>query len=133
LPFNPYQAYQKNSVMTMTPGEMLSKLYDKIIKELTISKINLQKKDFRLYADIDRSLKKAQVILNYLKSTLNFKYDIANNLNMLYDYFIEQILKANMQKDPNLLEEIIPMISSLQETYQKADKLSRNGETSTQA
>ena len=125
MPVNPYEAYQKRSVMTMTPGEMLSKLYDKVLQELTLSKMDLEKKDFHLYAEVDRALRKAQVILNYLKSTLDFKYDVANNLNMLYDYFLEQIVKANIQKDPAPLAEIIPMITDLQETYTKADKLSR--------
>lgn len=77
MAINPYEAYQKKSVMTMTPGEMLSKLYDKVIKELSAAKIDLDKKDLHLYAKIDDSLQKAQTVLKYLKTTLDFKYDIA--------------------------------------------------------
>lgn len=127
MSFNPYQVYQKNSIMTMTRGEMLSKLYDKIIQELTASKLKMEKKDVHLYKEIDASLKKAKAILNYLKSTLNFKYDVANNLNKLYDYFISQIMASYVNKDSAPLEEIIPMITDLQSTYEKADKMSRSG------
>jgi flagellar protein FliS len=133
LAINPYEAYQKKSVMTMTPGEMLSKLYDKVIKELSAAKIDLDKKDLHLYAKIDDSLQKAQTVLKYLKTTLDFKYDIAKNLDMLYDYFISQIMQAYVHKDSAPLEEIIPMISELQRTYEKADKLSRGSSVSGQA
>ena len=34
MPVNPYQKYQQQSVMTMTPGEMLLKLYDEVITQL---------------------------------------------------------------------------------------------------
>lgn len=133
MAINPYEAYQKKSVMTMTPGEMLSKLYDKVIKELSAAKIDLNKKDLHLYAKIDDSLQKAQTVLKYLKTTLDFKYDIAKNLDMLYDYFISQIMQAYVHKDSAPLEEIIPMISELQRTYEKADKLSRGSSVSGQA
>ncbi|MBE6722213.1 flagellar export chaperone FliS [Caproicibacterium amylolyticum] len=133
MAINPYEAYQKKSVMTMTPGEMLSKLYDKVIKELSAAKIDLDKKDLHLYAKIDDSLQKAQTVLKYLKTTLDFKYDIAKNLDMLYDYFISQIMQAYVHKDSAPLEEIIPMISELQRTYEKADKLSRGSSVSGQA
>lgn len=133
MAINPYEAYQKKSVMTMTPGEMLSKLYDKVIKELSAAKIDLDKKDLHLYAKIDDSLQKAQTVLKYLKTTLDFKYDIAKNLDKLYDYFISQIMQAYVHKDSAPLEEIIPMISELQRTYEKADKLSRGSSVSGQA
>ena len=35
MPVNPYQKYQQQSVMTMTQGEMLTKLYNEIIKQFS--------------------------------------------------------------------------------------------------
>ncbi|WOC31288.1 MULTISPECIES: flagellar export chaperone FliS [Caproicibacterium] len=133
MPINPYEAYQQKSVMTMTPGEMLSKLYDKVIKELSAAKLNIEKQDVHLYGAIDTSLQKAQTVLNYLKTTLDFRYDVAKNLDLMYDYFIRQIMQAYVHKDVAPLEEIIPMIAGLQETYEKADKLSRNVTNSREA
>lgn len=133
MPINPYEAYQKKSVMTMTPGEMLSKLYDKVLKELLASKMNIEKRDVHLYSEIDISLQKAQTVLKYLKTTLDFRYDVAKDLDMMYDYFISQIMQAYIHKDPAPLDEIVPMITTLQETYEKADKLSRNNTNSREA
>ena len=35
---NPYQKYQQQSIMTMTQGEMLIKLYDEVNKQLNAVK-----------------------------------------------------------------------------------------------
>ena len=44
MPVNPYQKYQQQSVMTMTPGEMLLKLYDEVITQLNaVRQFNLDK------------------------------------------------------------------------------------------
>ena len=44
MPVNPYQKYQQQSVMTMTPGEMLLKLYDEVITQLNaVRQFNVEK------------------------------------------------------------------------------------------
>ena len=45
MAFNPYQKYQQQSVMTMTPGEMLTRLYDELIKQLNVFKEFNHQKD----------------------------------------------------------------------------------------
>ena len=107
MPVNPYQQYQRQSVMTMTQGEMLTKLYDEVIKQMSGAKICLTEKDL---SGVNNALQKAQRILFYLKSTLDFKYEISGNLDALYDFFIERIVQANLKKDAAMLDEIIPMI-----------------------
>jgi len=74
MPVNPYQQYQRQSVMTMTQGEMLTKLYDEVIKQMSGAKICLTEKDL---SGVNNALQKAQRILFYLKSTLDFKYEIS--------------------------------------------------------
>ncbi len=107
----------------MTQGEMLKSLYDGVLKELEQSKIYLKKKDF---AQVNAKLQKAQTIIKYLQNTLDFKYDISNNLNSLYDYFIHIIVQANTKKDSLPLDDIIPMIKELRDAYIEADKSSRS-------
>ena len=60
MPVNPYQRYQQQSVMTMTPGEMLLKLYDEVITQLTAVRQFNEEKD---YEKSNASLKKAQRII----------------------------------------------------------------------
>ena len=121
---NPYESYKKQSIMTMTPGDMLITLYDEILKECTAGKIAIAKKN---YTEVNRALQKVQRILNHLKGTLDFKYEISESLSSLYDYFIRQVMEANIKKDAALLDEVMPMIKDLRDTYSEADKRSRSG------
>ena len=123
MPVNPYQQYQRQSVMTMTQGEMLTKLYEEVIKQMSGAKICLTEKDL---SGVNNALQKAQRILFYLKSTLDFKYEISGNLDALYDFFIERTVQANLKKDAAMLDEIIPMIEDLRDTFVQADRNARS-------
>ncbi len=109
--------------MTMTQGEMLTKLYDEVIKQMSGAKICLTEKDL---SGVNNALQKVQRILFYLKSTLDFKYEISGSLDALYDFFIERIVQANMKKDVAILDEIIPMIEELRDTFVQADRNMRS-------
>ena len=122
MALNPYQKYQQQSVMTMTRGEMLIQLYDGVIKNLNAVKhFNNEKK----YSEANISSQKAQKILNYLDSTLDFKYDISNNLSSLYDYFNYRIVEANIHKDNAAVDEVLQMVTDLRDTFIQADKNAR--------
>jgi len=116
-----YQSYKEQSVMTMTQTEMLTMLYDGILKEIYLVKKAFSR-DPADIIEINRGLQKTHRILLYLKSSLDTEYDIANNLMSLYDYFDWIITQANMKKDPSGLDEVIDMIGQLKESYIQADK-----------
>ncbi len=116
---NPYQAYQQKSIMTMTQSEMLTALYDGLIKQLHIAKIAQKSNQI---SEVNQSLQKSQAILIHLKQTLDMKYDISENLVALYDYFLQVIVQANIKKDLSQLDEIVEMISELRDTYTQADR-----------
>lgn len=116
---NNYKAYQQQSIMTMTPSEMLTTLYDGLLKELNFGKITLEKKD---YAGANTHLQKAQKILNHLRTTLDFKYEISDSLAALYDYFLHVTVQANIHKESDKLDEVIDMVTDLRDTYIQAGK-----------
>ena len=123
MPVNPYQRYQQQSVMTMTPGEMLLKLYDEVITQLTAVRQFNEEKD---YEKSNASLKKAQRMIRYLDQTLDPQYEISGSLSALYDYFIRRLVDANLHKDNAPIDEVLPMISDLRDTFAQADKNSRS-------
>ena len=123
MPVNPYQRYQQQSVMTMTPGEMLLKLDDEVITQLTAVRQFNEEKD---YEKSNASLKKAQRIIRYLDQTLDPQYEISGSLSALYDYFIRRLVDANLHKDNAPIDEVLPMISDLRDTFAQADKNSRS-------
>ena len=116
---NKYQAYKQQSVMTMTQGEMLNTLYDGLLKALYAAKGGLETRD---YTVANRELIRAQKILNYLKTTLNHQYEIANNLEMLYNFFLQQIVQANVRKSSEHMDDVIEMVTQLRDAFVQADK-----------
>lgn len=74
---NPYQTYKQQSVMTMTPADMLTMLYDGLIKDLNLAKVAFEARDI---VGINTNLQKSQKIVDYLKNSLDFRYEISNNL-----------------------------------------------------
>ncbi len=124
MALNPYQKYQQQSVMTMTAGEMLLKLYDEVITQLTAVRQFNEEKD---YPRSNEALKKAQRILTYLNQTLDFQYEISNSLSALYDYFLRRLVDANLHKDNGPVDEVLPMIVELRDTFAQADKAARSG------
>lgn len=124
MALNPYQKYQQQSVMTMTPGEMLTRLYDELIKQLSAFKEYNSQKD---YSHANDALQRAQKILRHLNATLDFKYEVSSGLSSLYDYFIRRTVEANLHKDDAPVDEILPMITELRDSFIQADRLARHG------
>lgn len=119
---NPYEQYKKASVNTMTKGELLLLLFDEIIKKLNYSKILMENKDFD-QADIN--LKKCKNIINHLIVSLDDKYELSGELTELYMFFNREITKASYSKNTKAIDDILPIIKDLRNTWAEADKISR--------
>lgn len=116
---NRYQAYKQQSMLTMTQGEMLTAVYDGLLKAIYSAQKAFETRNL---PEINKHLLKAQEILGYLKSTLNSQYEIAQNLESLYDYFIQQLRQANVKKNPEGLQDIAQMVQELRDAFVQADK-----------
>ena len=123
MALNPYQKYQQQSVMTMTPGEMLTRLFDELIKQLSAFKEYNSQKD---YAQANDALQRAQRILRHLDATLDRQYEVSHGLSALYDYFIRRTVEANLRKDDAPIDEILPMVTELRDSFIQADRLADN-------
>lgn len=117
-----YAQYKQQSIVTLTPGEIIVKLYDEAIKRCNFSVKYLEEKD---YEAANVSLKKAQDIVSYLESSLDSSYDISNNLSQLYEYSKSQLVAANIKKDPQPVLEVIPILKELREAFDTAEKSTR--------
>lgn len=117
---NPYQQYKEQSIMTMTPGELVVQLFEGCSKKLNtavyhIESGNKEKAEEELY--------KAQRIINYLNASLDRRIEISSNLAALYDFFIRMIVKAKIRMDKDIINEIIPMIDGLGDSFKQAEKI----------
>lgn len=121
---NPYQQYKQQQVNTAPQEKLLLMLFDGAIRFCRLAIKALQDKQ----EDIAHiNLVKAQNIIEELISSLNFDYEIAHNLVSLYDYLYRRLVEANIKKDPAIIDEIMPFLTELRETWAEAAVKAREG------
>ena len=111
---NPYAAYKKQSVTTMTPMEIVVKLYSETERQLNRAIVFIQNKD---YESANNALNKSLDVVDALRSVLDIKLPIGQNLDALYDYFGRQIILANAKKDIEMIKNLLPMIGELKDAF----------------
>lgn len=114
---NPYQQYQQNSVNTATPEELTLMLYNGAIKFINIAKVHMEEKNIQ---ETNTNLIKAQRIIEELNGTLDMKYDVSKELRALYTFIRERLIDANIQKDIKILDEILPIVEEMRNTWKLA-------------
>ncbi|MDR2932630.1 MAG: flagellar export chaperone FliS [Oscillospiraceae bacterium] len=120
---NPYQQYKEQSLATLAPGELLVKLFEEAIKQMHLARIAIEKKaDFSVANDC---LNKAQTIVSTLTTSLDMRYPISADLRDMYIFIIKQIHTANLKKDTKMIEETIPLLKDLRDSFEQAEKISR--------
>jgi len=98
--------YQRTSVQTASPGQILILLYEGAVKNVKKATEFLERGDL---AGKGLHIGKAHDIINELTNTLNFEVggDIARNLERLYNFMIEQLVKANLEgADPGAIDKL---------------------------
>lgn len=123
---NPYEQYKKIAVNTMTKGELLVLLFDEAIKKLNQSIILMEHGD---YDNSKINLEKTRKIFNHLIVTLDDKYQISQELVDMYMFFNTEIVKASLLKSTKHIEEILPIIKELRDTWVEADKLTKTNKS----
>lgn len=119
---NPYSQYKKQSVQTMTPVEVVIKLYSEIERQLAIGVKGIEDKD---YAKSNNAFVKAEDCIDALREALDMSIPIAQNLESLYIFFYKEIVKANVSKDPTEVKKIIPMFGELRDAFTQVSQMTR--------
>lgn len=119
---NPFEEYKKISVNTMTRGELLILLFDEAIKKLNRSKVLMEQGDFE---SAKISLEKTRNIFTYLTVNLDNKYQVSEELENMYMFFNAEIIKASALKSVIYIDNILPMVKDLRNTWDEADKITR--------
>jgi flagellar protein FliS len=119
-----YNTYKANSVNYASKDQILLMLVEGAVK---FSKDGRQ-------AILDKDVKKAHE--NIIK-TQNIFYelmialDVQNNktwvqpLMSVYDFIIKKLIQANIKKDITIMDEVIPLIENVKDTWVQAYKISK--------
>lgn len=122
---NPYSAYKKQSVTTMTPVEVVIKLYSESERQLAIGVSAIGEKDI---IKAHNAFIKAQELLGALRGSLDMDVPVSKNLDQLYAFFQKTAETANMKKDEKSAEEVrkvIPMISELRDAFTQISQMTK--------
>lgn len=117
---NPYQKFMQQSVTTMTPGQLVVALYDKAITELNKAVYYIE--DEPSIPKAHNSIIRVLDIVDTLDSHLKEKYEISKSLAAMYQYFRENLTKANVKKDAKILKELIPFFQEIRDAFAEASK-----------
>ncbi len=112
---NPWKAYRKVKQETTTPQEAVLLAYGGIIAFLEEAKEAMLEKD---YARCGECIFRARRLLSELTIGLNDDVsELADNFRALYNYCYRRTIDANLQKDPNILDEVLSLLRPLQEAW----------------
>ena len=120
---NPYSAYKKQSVVTMTPVEVVIKLYSEIERQLAIAVSAVEETPD--IAKANNAFIKAQDCIDALREALDMSIPIANNLEQLYVFFYNEIVKANIHKECSTVKKIIPMVAELRDAFTQISQMTK--------
>ena len=126
MSYNPIQQYKQQAVNTMSQGEQLLLLFDEAIKNLRYGAKLLRENNFPV---AQKCTDKCKRIFLYLSSILDGQYSISKELYQLYYFINQEIIRAEIKQDGDILEKLLPLVENMRETWAEAEKISHMHKT----
>ncbi|QEK11329.1 flagellar export chaperone FliS [Crassaminicella thermophila] len=122
---NPYgglNQYKQNNIMTAPPQELTLMLYNGAVKFVNQAILFIEQKNIQKSHE---AIIRANDIITELNATLDMKYEVSKGLRAIYDFISEKLVDANIKKDKGILEEVLPLITELRDTWKQAMELAK--------
>ena len=108
---NAYQTVQVDAaVLGASPHELIAKLFSKAIDS------TLEAKEYMLKGDITAKSQHIKIAISIisdgLRSSLNMEAggELAERLDALYDYMVQRLMKAHIDNDVTILDEVVSLL-----------------------
>jgi flagellar biosynthetic protein FliS len=117
---NGYNVYKNNSVNYASKEQMLLMLVEGAVKFCKIARQAIVDKDVKKAHD---ALIRTQDIFSELIVSLDTTVgEWAVQLSRVYAFIKEKLIEANMSKNLEIIDEIVPLIEDINETWKEAYK-----------
>ena len=118
------QAYRENQITTTDPATVLLMLYQGAIDSLSRAHASVLAGEV---AEKGMHILRANDIINQFIASLDHEVGgaIAQNLDGLYRYMLDQILIANVNNDPRPLDTVISLLITLKSGWEDAVAVQR--------
>ncbi len=113
---HPYQAYHTTSVQTADQATLIVMLYDGAIRFLKKGRGKIYTGDME---GAHNYLVRSRQIVSELLATLRPEKagEVGANLKRIYVYAHNRLVEANLRKDPEIVEEVVQILSTLREGW----------------
>lgn len=119
---NPYDAYQKNKIVTASPAELTLMLYEGAIKFCNIAIRAIDEKDI---SKANENIIKAERIIDEFRATLNTKYEVSKDFEVVYDYIYHHLVEGNLHKDKESIQVALEELRSMRDVWKEVMKNSK--------
>lgn len=120
---NAYNAYKNNSVNYASKDQLLLMLLDGAVKFSKIARQAILDKDI---IKSHENLVKTQDIFTELMITLDQNAgEWAVNMYKVYEFIKERLFQTNLKKDVKILDEVMPLIEEVRNTWHEAYEVSK--------
>ena len=111
--------YQRNAVMTASPEKLIKMLYDGAIKNLEKSRAGLSDASTSRSQEVGMALSKAMGIIGELRASPDHTAggEISRDLDRLYEFVLDQLSQANLQRTANSVNSAIDVMRTLKEGW----------------
>jgi flagellar protein FliS len=111
-------AYVQSSVETASPARLLVMLYERLVLDV---RRGLEAQRVGNLPEAHNQLVHAQEIVIHLRSTLKVEaWDGGPGLASLYDWLHNELIRANVRKDPEITQGCLGIVSDLADTWKQA-------------
>lgn len=108
--------YHGNKVNTASPAELTLMLYEGAIKFCNKALYAIEQNNM---PKANENLLKAQKIITEFRVTLDYKYPVSKDFELVYDYIYRKLVEANIKKNPESLEEALKYIREMRDTWKE--------------
>lgn len=120
---NGYNVYKNNSVNYASKEQLLLMLVDGAVKFAKVARQAMVDKDVK---KAHQNIVKTEDIFIELMATLDTSAgQWAENMFAVYRFINEKLFEANMKKDVEIMDEVIPLIEDVRNIWYEAEERAR--------
>ena len=120
---NGYNVYKNNSINYASNEQLLLMLVDGAVKFAKKAESALEEK--KIKETHDNIIRTEDIFLELMASLDRSAGDWAVQLYKVYQFIHDKLVEANLKKDIKILQEIMPLIEDVRDTWHEAYKKSK--------
>ena len=111
--------YQRARIETASQKQLILMAYDRIVADMEEAK---EAFDAKRLEDANWALQHAQQIVNVLREALDAQHPQVEMLVSFYLFLKKKLIQANVEADPAILQELLPVVVQVRESWKAGFK-----------